>query len=300
MSVAETIHQFSSLENYTGFIRVTRDTYLREPPVEAGPNYAPSTAPTILLLFWMNAPVRPMIKYIAGYIKYADSIGARIICMTTSSLDFLLRWPERMQARRVAPVVAALTSPLSLSEKSALGANPAPLYIHVFSNGGLYTLSHIARQYRAMTDRPLPAKSIIIDSAPGQPSLLQSYRAFRIGLPTFLPVRIIASIILFSTLATYSFFNSIFKSLNANDVARAAMNNPAIVAITAKRTYIYSDADDVIPSPHVEAHAAEAEREGWNVSMRLFKGSPHCGHMRHDPSRYWRIVSTTTGLDKFK
>ncbi|KAI5278488.1 hypothetical protein KEM54_004574, partial [Ascosphaera aggregata] len=169
MSVAETVHQQASLENFTGFLRVTRDIYLREPLI-VGPNYAPSTAPTILLLFWMNAPIRPMIKYIARYVRYADAIGARMICMTTSSLDLLLRWPERLQARRVSPVVAALTAELSVSEKSRLrGAereSGPSLYVHAFSNGGLFTLAQIARLYRATTNRPLPAKSIIIDSAP--------------------------------------------------------------------------------------------------------------------------------------
>jgi len=75
------------------------------------------------------------------------------------------------------------------------------------------------------------------------------------------------------------------------------------------RTYIYSKQDAMIDWRHVEKHAADAATGGDNNSnnkksdgssrvkipcrLEMFHGSGHVAHMRHDPERYWRVVTET-------
>lgn len=215
--------------------------------------------------------------------------------MTCTSADLLFRCSEGMQARRVAPVIKALTQGTTHSRrrpaKFVTLPEPGPLYVHAFSNSGCFTLAHIARTYRATTGRPLPAKSIVLDSAPGIPSLMRGYRAYGLHLPKAQPRRLIASAILFSTLVMHEIVSVVFPAMSASNYARRMLNNPAVIAVPSKRTYMYSDADDTTPSSDILAHAAEAEKKGWIVSTKSFEGSSHVAHMRMHPERYWRIVN---------
>jgi len=60
-----------------------------------------------------------------------------------------------------------------------------------------------------------------------------------------------------------------------------------------RRVYCYSNVDAIVPVLDVEAHATEAETNGFEVRRELFKDSSHVSHMRSDPDRYWRIVEET-------
>ena len=61
-----------------------------------------------------------------------------------------------------------------------------------------------------------------------------------------------------------------------------------------RRVYIFSEADKLCPSSAVEAHAADAKTQGFDVQLERFEGSEgHIAHMRTDADRYWRIVQET-------
>jgi hypothetical protein len=53
---------------------------------------------------------------------------------------------------------------------------------------------------------------------------------------------------------------------------------------------MYSETDDLVDYRDVEMHASESEAAGWLVQCERFQGSPHVGHMRAAPDRYWGIV----------
>lgn len=72
---------------------------------------------------------------------------------------------------------------------------------------------------------------------------------------------------------------------------RQALNDSGLINKKAKRCYLYSETDDLIPWTDVEQHAAEAKDKGWEVTLEKFDDSPHVMHMRTDPKRYWNVVS---------
>lgn len=58
------------------------------------------------------------------------------------------------------------------------------------------------------------------------------------------------------------------------------------------RVYVYSESDRVTAAGDVESHHAEAVLAGFDATLECFSESPHVAHMRSDPERYWRAVST--------
>lgn len=72
--------------------------------------------------------------------------------------------------------------------------------------------------------------------------------------------------------------------------ARRAINDHGYEAKGARRLYMYSKEDAVVGWEEVERHAAEARAGGWAAKTELFGGSPHGGHARRSPGRYWTAV----------
>lgn len=240
--------------------------------------------PVIFIAFWMNAPPRALAKYVVEYRRIAPS--ARIIFIRSSSNDFFFRSTASAQQARVAPAVEALRA-------SATPENP--VFMHLFSNGGLFRTAHLLKAYRQATGIPLPISSMIIDSAPGTASISAAMRAFSFALPKRWILRLIGKSVLWITLVLIKFYQTITRSPDAVSLARKVINDTTLVqAANAKRVatrcYIYSDADDLVDWHDVEKHASESEASGWVVRREKFQGTPHVGHMRAQPERYWSIV----------
>ncbi|PGH18816.1 hypothetical protein AJ79_00229 [Helicocarpus griseus UAMH5409] len=263
---------------FTTFTKLSPVTYLREPPPSSSP-LTPSQTPTICLLFWMNALPRHTSKFVHEYLTALPH--ARIICIRTTSADFLLNSSDNSQRRRVAPFVNALLEPNSNED--------VPLYFHVFSNGGMFTLYHIAASYRAATGSALPLKTLIVDSAPGRSSMSRTVKAFSYALPKFFLFRMLGQVAIWASLIVYAVLNRLRRRLHPMEVARRRLNDPSYIDRSAKRCYVYSKEDELIDWRHVEEHAREARRAGWEVDMELFE-APHVGSMRADRARYWRVV----------
>ncbi len=70
----------------------------------------------------------------------------------------------------------------------------------------------------------------------------------------------------------------------------AAMIDTELCDKNAKRLYLYSKADEIIAWDAVEVHAAQATTRGYDVSLELFEGSPHVGHMRAFRDQYWAAI----------
>lgn len=274
----------SEIEHYDGvpgFSQLSPKVWLREPEEKLG---SKSDLPrqTIILLFWMNASFRYAGKYISEYVKAAAH--ARIVCVTTSSADYL---SLKDTSRRVMSAVDILRSSENAGDR---------IFFHIFSNGGTLTLHQMAMEYAKQTGKVLPMRSIIIDSAPGRTSLASGYRAFSYALPKQLIIRILGACTIWVTLVTMWIYGNITRTPPVGVIASRTLNNPDIINLKAQRCYIYSEMDDLIPFKDVEAHADEASNKGWLVSKEKFDGSPHVGHMRLDPVRYWNIVFQNFGI----
>lgn len=191
------------------------------------------------------------------------------------------------QHARLTPAVHAL--------QASLPAPDTPIYLHLFSNGGVFTSINLFAAYRAATGSPLRLSCLILDSAPGFATVPATMRAFSFILPRPWPLRLLGKLLLWSFVLLSHARRAITGIPDAVSVAREAANNPALVhgargEDAPPRCYIYSDADELVNWLDIEAHANEAESKGWAVRRERFQGSPHVSHMRADPERYWGVV----------
>lgn len=262
------------------FTKLGPSVYIQDPLNTTTQN----AQPVIFIAFWMNAPPRALAKYVVEYRRIAPP--ARIIFIRSSSNDFFLRSTASAQQARIAPAVEAVRASVTPE---------TPVFMHLFSNGGLFGTTHLLKAYRQATGRPLPISSMIIDSAPGTASISAAMKAFSYALPKLWILRLLGKSALWITLILIKVYQTITRTPDAVSFARRAINDATLVqAANARgartRCYIYSDGDDLVNWRDVEKHASESEASGWVVRREKFEGTPHVGHMRAQPERYWSIV----------
>ncbi|KAJ5440108.1 uncharacterized protein N7458_011106 [Penicillium daleae] len=247
--------------------------------------------PVIFIAFWMEAPPRALAKYVVEYRRMIPS--ARIIFIRSSSNDFIFGSAAKAQRTRVAPAVAALRASVT-SEN--------PVFMHLFSNGGLFSATHVLKAYHQAAGKSLPISSMIIDSAPGTATMSGSMKAFSYALPKLWILLLLGKVALWITLVLIKTYQTITGSPDAISFTRKAINDTSLVQpANAKgvltRCYIYSDSDELVDWRDVEEHATESEASGWVVRREKFQGTPHVGHMRAQPERYWSIIKEYLDLD---
>lgn len=265
------------------FANIAPSVFIQEPPSltdESG-----KSPKIILLAFWMNAPPRALVKYVLEYRRLAPS--ARIIFILSSTEDFTLRASASAQEARVASAVEALRA-------SASPENP--VFLHMFSNGGVCTTTHLLSAYKKSTGKPLPISSMIIDSAPGRATITAAARAFSFALPKMWILRLFSKAVLYTLLICFGLLRRLTRMPDAVSRARKAINDMGLLHAPGPkgiltRCYIYSDADRLIDCQDVETHADAAEASGWIVRREKFQGTQHVAHMRADPERYWKTVA---------
>lgn len=281
------------LSSSTSSVKMATDQDALAPFIQLGPSVymqdpvrteEKGNRPLILIAFWMNAPSRALAKYAVEYRRLVPT--ARIIFMRSSSNDFLLRATEHAQRVQVAPAVDAIRS---------FVAPENPVFMHLFSNGGLAKTTHLLRAYKAATGQPLPFSSMIVDSAPGTARLRSAVRAFSFALPQMWILRLFGKGLLWIFLVTMRLIQIITRAPDVISSARQTINDVSLLKATninnvPTRCYIYSDADDLVDYRDVEKHASESGASGWVVRCERFQGSPHVGHMRAAPDRYWGII----------
>ncbi|KAL3461100.1 hypothetical protein BJX64DRAFT_261708 [Aspergillus heterothallicus] len=271
--------------NLSPFKRLSSCVYVQEPDtsIETRGSYPD----TIVLAFWMNAFSRSLVKYVAEYRRLAPH--ARIIFIRTSSSEFMLRPTKRAQYARLAPAVEVLRT-----------IHPdSPVYIHMFSNGGVFAVTHLLEAYQQTTGHPLRVSSTVIDSAPGTATLRAAIKAFSYVLPKRWIFRLFAKVLLYTYLTSmFVLGKAVGKVLGIRDavsVARQVINDDRMMRGLDKlspprRCYIYSDTDELVDWKDVEKHASDAESKGFVVWREKFLGSEHVAHMKADPERYWNTV----------
>ncbi|KAF7718991.1 Indole-diterpene biosynthesis protein [Penicillium ucsense] len=271
------------------FVQLGPSVYMHDPKSGTAPN---DGQPVILLAFWMDAPARALSKYVVEYTRMVPS--ARIIFLRSASNDFFFHAAARAQQARLAPAIAALRTSVTPD---------CPVFMHIFSNGGVFRTTHLLKAYRQATGRPLPISSMVIDSAPGTASITAAMRAFSFAMPRFWILRWLSKSILLMMLAVIKLYQTILRIPNAIKLAREEINDrnlvqPADAEGTLTRCYIYSSTDELVDWRNVERHASDSEACGWTVHREKFQGTPHVGHMRAQPERYWSIIREHLRLKK--
>ncbi|GFF34670.1 transmembrane protein 53 [Aspergillus udagawae] len=266
------------------FVKLSSSVYLQDPVEDIG--YSGKQPRVIVLAFWMNASSRALVKYVVEYRRLAPS--AKIVFILSSSNDFMFHASQKAQHARLAPAVEAI---------QASGIPEGPVFLHMFSNGGVASTTHFLTAYLEATGKPLRVSSMIIDSAPGNATISASLKAFSFVLPKIWLLRYLSKFLLFVLLVVGSLVRRLTRTPDAVSRARNAINNHGLLRGASQndgpaRCYIYSDADELVDWRDVEQHSWDAQAKGWVVQREKFLGSPHVCHMRSDPERYWNIVKT--------
>ncbi|KAF7118519.1 hypothetical protein CNMCM5793_008049 [Aspergillus hiratsukae] len=274
------------------FVKLSSSVYLQDPVEAVG--YSGKQPRVIVLAFWMNASSRALVKYVVEYRRLAPA--ARIVFILSSSNDFMLQASQKAQHARLAPAVEAI---------QASDVPEGPVFLHMFSNGGVASTTHFLAAYKEAIGKPLRVSSMIIDSAPGNATISASLKAFSFVLPKMWLLHYLSKFLLFVLLAAGDLFRRLTRTLDPVSRARNAINDHGLVLgisqnDSPERCYIYSDADELVDWRDVEKHASEAQAKGWVVRREKFLGSLHVSHMRSDPERYWNIVKTYLELPASK
>ncbi|KAK8169705.1 hypothetical protein IWX90DRAFT_383646 [Phyllosticta citrichinensis] len=236
----------------------------------------------VLLSSWMDANVKHVSKYVLYYQQLWPSTP--ILLLTSSTSDFFFNNKAR-QKKDLAPALAALHNFIPTPDSDGL-------FVHAMSNGGSGNLILLAEQYRFITERPLPAQTLILDSAPGHSRLLPAITAMSMALPKQFYVRWPMQFAIGALVLLLYQIPPMFGFPTMATLLRHHLNStsPEVIRKEAPRWYVYSNGDQIIPAGDVEEHAAEAEAKGLDVHRENFGNSPHVGHMREDPDRYWTTV----------
>lgn len=294
------------------FTRIAPSVYSVEPQTQSKDDNKGLS--TILIPFWMNTPPRAAVKYVVKYAELAPF--ARIIFLFTNSEDFYKsRASHQLRLKPLIDILVACQG--DKSKISSESGDDGSVYIHIFSNGGVFATAQLLQAYKAATGRPLRVSSMVIDSAPGKSNPSLAIKAFSYGLPQTMILRqlsyVVLSTVIWGAFLTRKCLGLIWrlfqKRPDKNDDAviygddplaytRKTILDPEFSVARSptekiKMCYIYSDADELVPWKDVEEHAALASKStqgGRVVDLEKFRGTPHVGHMMSDPERYWDIV----------
>ncbi|KZV94250.1 hypothetical protein EXIGLDRAFT_522641 [Exidia glandulosa HHB12029] len=178
------------------------------------------------------------------------------------------------------------------------------IIVHTISNGGaslLALISKLARERAGGTPQAenhelVAPAALIFDSCPGSGDFIHVRRGAVASMNTIT-----------SVLFTCLFFAPAFFTLELycrgtsqpNPIQRAqrAIARADVLApwtrVTTPRAFIYSAGDNIVLAKDVEEYVAEHQALGLDARAEKWADSPHVGHAKADPVRYWRIVHET-------
>jgi hypothetical protein len=266
-----------------------------------------STPPKLILLAtWMDAQDTHILKYLSVYQRMYPTAYTIVL---KSSFKYYLG--ASLTRHDIAPIVPIIRQILDNNGSDILPR----MLIHVTSGGGsgmLYFLYHMYAEMATATasaktdqhtnqDSPqhpysprrlLPKHVTIFDSGPGHWCHSRGNRIILAPLRSrwlrmmALPLALIYGI-------WWAIKHIMLKMPDKSRVWEASHNDPRFV-VESGRSYIYSEADEIIDYRDIEEHARCAEENGFVIVRKEnFPNSPHVKHARSDPQRYWTVVRDT-------
>jgi hypothetical protein len=242
----------------------------------------PKAPRVIVLNTWMGASDPLVAKYLAQYQALWPTSDIVVIkCDPMHSIQ---------RTKCIEYVRAAVTPILAAVDKTD---DEPQVLLTSMSSGGHALQCLLTKEAFPGAGKTFPKHVHVFDSGPGQDAYglrISAFVAGSKGWSRWLVAIPFAHIMSIAWFLTYY----VFGHARGDPVTetRRWFNQRAELD-EVRRTYIYSDADPVIPTNAVESHAAEAKEKGFDVRLEKFVGSPHVGHARTDPDRYWRIVKET-------
>ncbi|KAK2055059.1 hypothetical protein LY76DRAFT_521225 [Colletotrichum caudatum] len=248
-----------------------------------------TTSPSLILLTsWTGADPRHVAKYTKRYNELYPY--STVMVITTVIQDLVFRSTQEKVAA-LGPAVEFLRRHISTRLK-----RPTML-LHAFSEGGSNKAVCLAQAYLAGTGCRLPVGGFVFDSTPGKPRFSCNVAAFKRSLPANKAIRAVGLPVGVVVLgAVYGTFH-VIKGYEKNVISqtRNALNDDVLWDVTGTpRTYVFSEADDLIAYEDIMDHAQEsAELLGIESALVRFKKSGHCNHVRENEQAYWAAVVRT-------
>ncbi|KAI0007277.1 DUF829-domain-containing protein [Xylariaceae sp. FL0662B] len=249
---------------------------------------SPRDDPTTVLIYgWGDGAPKHVAKYADGYHKLFPA--ARILVVISPTIGALQDNVEQ-RIKSMLPIIDTVfpTSGDGTTEN---------VILHIMSNtGGIYAGATLcAYQQRHGADKTLPHHLCVSDSTPG--SLVFSTEAWRwsravaMGTAKWFPWPFTVTHRLWWVVmyAVHFIEKAIGREPSGEHAMRVFLDN-ATASTRAPRIYMYSKEDDLIWWEDLEAQAAIAKSKGYTTELVRFEGSPHVGHMRMHPDRYWGAI----------
>lgn len=254
------------------------------------------TPAMILLTSWTGA----LPKHIAKYTQvYNEMYPYTPIMVVTTTVDDLLLWSTEKKVAALTAAVGYIQGRTSscYSGEGDGGQQQPSLLLHAFSEGGSNKAVCVARAYLAATRRQLPVGAFVFDSTPGTARFMSNVNAFKRSLPQNLLVRSLGVTIGFIILAVAWVIIAACVGYENNTISktRRSLNDEGLwPCVGVPRSYVFSEADDLIWWRDVEEHAEESARRFKIPSLVVrYKKTAHCNHVREDPHYYWSVVKMT-------
>ncbi|KAM0082362.1 hypothetical protein ACKRZS_005434 [Fusarium odoratissimum] len=249
---------------------------------------APDSPKIIIIASWTNALDSHIAKYVDKHKELFPT--SQLVLVKSYNKNF---FDPKVLAESVKPAVPVVRA--SFPNATSSTAEPG-IMIHLFSNGGSSNISSLYDVYAATAqegeDPWLPPHVTVFDSAPGAQRLTNTAAFFKSTVPksyrwVFMPlVYFVAAAWQFTkvlglTKDWLAFWGSTHNTAEGKREREI------------RRTYIYSEEDELIDYKDLEAQAAEAEKLGFDIHLEKFDGSLHVAHARKDEARYWSVVQKT-------
>lgn len=274
----------------------------------------PTPGQLIILCTWLGAARKHIAKYTALYRCTAPN--ARILLIESSIGILTSAFVRRQRIIKFEPAASAVMETLAecehrsppypgesvngrfRDEKTSLGIRrstsssshtQSKTLLHIFSNGGMNSATHLLHVLRSRMDEPLAFRGILFDSCPGKgTSYWQTFDAMVLSFPKNIVWRFVGA------LAVHCFliFIAVYIACGNENPVTLWRRTPLEESSPARGAcYIYSKEDRMIEWRDIEQHAEEARRKGWMVKEVLFQGSEHCAHLNMDRRRYLEAVN---------
>ena len=282
-----------------GFTTLNSTTHLYKPSAETPNSKDPGL---VIICSWAFAQDKHIAKYLKAYQEEVYPT-ARLLLLQGSIHNMIWR-PDAWQPAHFGPAIYAIKDYLS-----SVGSESPKILLHVFSNGGAHSAVQLAEFYAkdnltTLRSPMLPINALIMDSTPGYPNGALAVKALVQGLPKLPLMNILGPAFVHATVATSGIFHMLgISELAVNKVWRTTKDiDGPFLSDKIPRTYIFSNADDVIGEEDVKKHARESikalEDAGFsdaakNVQCEEFVGTSHVNHMLKNSDRYWKLVKDT-------
>lgn len=266
-----------------GFTKLATAIWLREaaaspsPPLKSLPSGLEPPS-LIVLCTWVGAQPKHIAKYVTEYLgRYP---AAALLVLESNLADMTYR-SDGVQQVRLGPARHVLQT------HQQPGLSSGGIVVHAFSNGGAQCAAQVVAALPP-AHRATAFRAFVFDSCPGEASYTRSANAILLPLAKSPILKLIAFPFIHLVLCLIFIADRAFGFENVVARARRRLNSNDYIAHGVPRLYIYSNADQMVPAPDIEAHAEQARRAGYSDIANLrFEESGHCAHASKYVEQYW-------------